>query len=222
MTVARSIPIGRVARTGTAGGFIDTPEAHGPSWADRNWPGRSSPRMRNAIAIVLMGCSSALLPGCVSVDPRASTEVVDRERTRSLAGEFENVASYRSQETFIAAGNLARLFHVPAREADRVRIDWNAQGGLRFTWFQGTSQWDTVEFARDSIRTAADGSIELPERSERGGTEGAYAATRTSLRIFITPRGELAVIETHAGAGVVGIVPVGVYTKHLALFPPVR
>ena len=174
--------------------------------------------MRTIFSTCALAYVSAFLTACVSVDQRASTEVVDRERARTLSGEFTNGASYRTRGEFIAVGNLAELFHVPASGADRVRITRDAADTLRLTWFQGPREWETITFARDKLHFPEDGSIEIPAETRSSFKEGAGGYTTTTLRLFVTTKGDLATIQTNSSVGVIGIVPVGLHAKHLALF----
>jgi hypothetical protein len=138
-----------------------------------------------------------------------------------MSGEFSNTASYRSRGEFIAIGNLAQLFDVPASGADRVRIVHDA-AGLRLTWFQASREWETITFPAASLRAASDGSIELPGKDAQGRGEGAAYVSRRNVRLFINATGDLATIQSSSAAGVIGIVPAGVATHHLAIFPRVR
>ena len=162
-----------------------------------------------------------LLAGCVSVDPRASSEVVDREKTRAISGEFANAASYSSRGELVAVNNLATLFQVPSYDADRVRIVRD-DAGLRLTWFQANREWETITFPSETLRLASDGSIELPAKDSRSAGGGGGYARRSDVRLFVNAAGDLATIQSSSAVGIIGILPAGVIAHHIAIFPRVR
>jgi hypothetical protein len=177
-------------------------------------------RIAHFIAI----CAMALaLPSCVSIDSRASSEPIDKSATGSMSGEFSNHASYRSTGEFLARDNLADLLNVPARNAERVRIALDRTGTLSMTWLVGTEEKASRSYSRElGLIFAADGSIELPSKGSFVSGEGAAGYQSLNVRLFVNASGDLATIQSGGGGGLLGPIPMGIYAKHLAIFPRQR
>jgi len=173
--------------------------------------------------LITIGAIAVVLASCVSIDSRVSSEPIDKSATRSISGEFSNHASYRSTGEFLARDNLADLLNVPARNADLVRIALDSSGTLNMTWFVGAEEKASRSYSRElGLVFEADGSIELPSKGAFVSGEGAAGYQSLSVRLFINVNGDLATIQTGGGGGLFGPIPIGIYAKHLAIFPRKR
>jgi hypothetical protein len=162
-----------------------------------------------------------VLAGCVSVDSRVWDESVDREATVTVSTKFSNHASYRSTGEFLAIDNLAELLNVPALDAETVLVSLQKEGGLTLTFFKGATATASKTYrTQDGLSVASDGKIELPKNSSFVGGGGAIGYQSKTVTLFVNKQGDLVTIQSGGGAGTVGIIiPIGIYAKHLAIFP---
>jgi hypothetical protein len=158
--------------------------------------------------------------GCVSVDSRVWDESVDREATVALAGKFSNRASYRSTGEFIARDNLAELLDVPARGADAVFVSLE-KGDLTMTFVKADkSAASRVYRPQDGLLIDSEGRIQLPTKSSGAVGDGVIGYQSMTVTLFINKQGDLVTIQSGAGGGTIGIIiPIGIYAKHMAIFP---
>ena len=173
---------------------------------------------------VLYACFLAtapvILPGCVSIHPEAAREKVDKAATLALSGEFENQASYRSPGQFRAHGDLAALLGLQVLYTAYVQIQYQPEHSLTMTWFWHSKLVASRTFTKEQgLKVAEDGSIELPAQSKWDAGEGGAAYGRRRVRLFINDKGDLATIQTGGAVGFISILPGGIYTEHLAIFP---
>ena len=169
---------------------------------------------------MVFGLAALTVAACVSIDNRVSTEPIDRAATQRISGDFSNRASYRSTGEFLARDNLADLLGVPAKTADRVRISGDPNEALTITWYLRDEEKASRLFSKEfGLAIAADGLIDLQSEGKWGSGEGAFGYETHSVRIFINSNGDLATVQLGGGGGLFGPFPVGVYARHLAIFP---
>ncbi|MDR2011738.1 MAG: hypothetical protein LBQ20_01550 [Rhodanobacter sp.] len=158
-----------------------------------------------------------LCVGCVPFDSRIRSETVNKLNTRSISGIFSNHASYKTAGNFPRIDNLASLFDVSATTSDRVQVTLDANNVLTLTWFSGTEEKAAKTF---SVVFDKDGAIDIRGRATASGVV-AYKAIHT--RLFQNTVGDLVVIQSEGNGGLYGfLIPFGMYTKHLSIFPQQR
>jgi hypothetical protein len=65
-----------------------------------------------------------------------------------------------------------------------------------------------------------EGKIELFTDSDCGGRDSpGFGCMSETVTLFINPEGDLVTVQSGGGAGVLGILPFGVYGKLVAIFP---
>ena len=171
-----------------------------------------------AIPLLLM------VVGCVSIDPRASREAIDSIATREISGEFSNIASYYSSGEFIADDNLCGMvIGYPAREASRVRLSIGNDGALIIECVSQNREADTLTFdPEDGFIYDTNGAISLKKSRGFVGEDGGFGYETNKIRMFINSSGDLAVVRSGGGGGFFGPFPIGVYAKHLSVFPRIK
>lgn len=162
-----------------------------------------------------------VLTGCVSVDSRVWNETVDPEATATISTKFSNHATYRSTGEFLAVDNLAELLKIPATDADSVFVSLQKDGTLTLTFFKGETVSASKTYStREGMSIDSEGRIKLPKDSAFVGGDGAIGYQSKTVTLFINKQGDLATIQSGGGAGTVAIVvPIGIYARHLAIFP---
>lgn len=163
---------------------------------------------------------SLFFSGCISVDSRVWDESVDREATAALSGKFSNRASYRSTGEFIAVDNLAELLNGPARGVDAVFASLE-KGELTLTFLTADkSAGARVYRPQDGLLIDSEGRIQLPTKSSSAVGGGVIGYQSKAVTLFINKQGDLVTIQSGGGGGTIGlIIPIGIYAKHLAIFP---
>lgn len=164
--------------------------------------------------------SVALLSGCVSVDSRALKEVPAAGSTGDIRAAYWNIASYRSQGQLSGHVTLADAMHIRAPKADTAYI-WRVSPELLVVRF--TSNGDIVAERKyklnDGFRVDKAGRIEIGNPTECGGRDSpGFGCGWGTVTIFENASGELAAVQSGGGAGMLGVIPMGVYANHLSLF----
>jgi hypothetical protein len=159
------------------------------------------------------------LNGCVSIDSRTSKEPIDESATASISGKFSNHAKYISSGEFISEDNLASLLFLPYEKSQFVFVSFNEKDGLKLE-FDGSDK-AVIYKAEDGLLLRRDGTIQLPAIGGCGGGGGGVGCHRRTVIFFINNDGDLAAIRTGKSVGLVAVIPIGIYAKHLSIFPRV-
>lgn len=172
--------------------------------------------LRVCVAMV----SLAVVGGCVSIDSRTATESPRAGSNGNLRAAYWNIASYRSRGQLLGHVTLADALHIRAPQADTGYI-WRMSTDvllIRFTQADQLVAQRTYKL-NDGFRVDSEGRIEIGSPAECGGQDGpGVGCGWGTATIFENSEGRLAVIQSGGGAGVVGVVPVAIYAKHLSLF----
>jgi hypothetical protein len=166
---------------------------------------------------------ATLMQGCVSVDTKASKEVIQKEATAKIDAKFSNRARYWSRGEFVASDNFSDALSVPAIQADRVNISINESKEL-IVYFTR----DDLEIYKKTYALGTEyqinelGAIEI--KVGEGGcggrdSPGFGCGAAKTVTMFINATNDLAVIESGGGVGVIGIIPFALYSKQLAIYP---
>jgi len=179
--------------------------------------------MRNAMLRALTVTMGFLLTACVSVDRRALTETIDKDSVRKISGDFSNHATYGSRDALFVSVNLAVLFDVHAGSATHVRVVMSGPDTLtlKITWYSSLGEiLAEKSFGPDSGMTIApDGAIDLPLGGGWSAGHGAWGYQSGNVRLFVNADGDLATIQSERAAGGLEMIPIGVYSRHLVIFP---
>lgn len=180
-----------------------------------------------AKSMMLLGCVLLvlLLPACVSIDSRIESEIINKDATQNMAGNFANKASYWSKK-FPARDNLAEMLGVPAEHADRVQVSLDKNGVLTMRWFTENVETASRVFAPNQLTVSKDGAIELVTKSSVETVGNSTSYWTWNSRLFININGDLVMIKSfrEAGVGLMVIIPFagGSYSKQLSVFPRMK
>ncbi len=164
------------------------------------------------------------LSACVSIDSRALREELDVAATKDLHAAFWNVSFYRSQGEFLASDSVAEALNAPARSADQVYI-WLLTDKAVLVRFvtEGKTVHERVYREDVDLKTLPDQRLVLSKKTECGGHDSpGFACGGGTATLFVNSNGALAIVESSAAAGMLGLIPVAIYAKHLALFGRVQ
>ena len=157
---------------------------------------------------------------CVSIDSRALREEVDVPATKNVRAAFLNVADYRSRGELLASASIAEALGLPAKDAAWAYV-WRVSEKevlVRFVTAGKTIHEHSYHEGID-LRIMDDQRIVLAKPTVCGGRDSpGFGCGGGSVALFINPSGQLAAVETGGGAGVLGIIPIAIYAKHLAVF----
>ncbi len=171
---------------------------------------------RQAVALLLMTVISA----CVSIDSRVFKEAPESGATGDLRAAYWNKATYRSSGELIGKATIAEAMNIPAANADTAYL-WRASPDLliaRFTKY-GVIVAERTYKLNDGFRVDNAGRIAISNPTECGGHDSpGFGCGWGTVTIFENISGELAVVQSGGGAGVLGIFPIAIYAKHLSLF----
>jgi hypothetical protein len=171
---------------------------------------------RQAVALLLVTALNA----CVSIDSRAFKEAPAPGATGDIRAAYWNKATYRTSGEFIGHSTIAEAMHIAAENADTAYI-WRASPDLlivRFTKDGGIVAEHKYKL-NDGFRVDNEGRIEISNPTECGGHDSpGFGCGWGTVAIFENASGELAAVQSGGGAGVLGILPIAIYAKHLSLF----
>lgn len=160
---------------------------------------------------------SLLLSGCVSIDSRSWKETIDIKATSNLANRYSIRASYWSKGEFVAEDNLADLLGVVASESESVLVKFVAEKGLVFEF--DVNKYTKTYYLGKRLKIDNSGKYKVSIESGCGSSEGAIACGGGSLSFFVNTHGDLVVIKSGGGGGLYGLFPIGIYAKHVSIFP---
>lgn len=171
--------------------------------------------------IFLVSWSLLFLSGCVSVDPRASTEKVDAEATSTLKGVFENKSDYQSQGVYKGKDTLAEALGLySAKNATDVEINLEEKKTLHIKFFLDGKVLQSKEYGIGTdFKFGDDGKIEI-KQSREGGLDphGGVGYGQRNNALFINAAGDLVCIDSGGGAGLIFLVlPVAMYEKQMTI-----
>lgn len=172
---------------------------------------------------ILCLLSLFLLCGCVSIDPRTSSEKIDIEATATLKGGFENKSEYQSQSLDIYSKNisLAELLGLDnAKNATDIEIALEAKRILHAQFLTDGKVLLSKEFVIGTdFKIDSDGKIEIWQKHGCGLDPGAgLGCERQSVTLFVNVAGDLICNVFRSGAGLAFLViPAGGYTKEMTI-----
>ena len=169
------------------------------------------------------------LTGCVMNDSRVRTIRLSATNVEAFTGTYSNQASYRSESSFLGLYNTERLDQ---------HLDPNA--------VQGNASAVVISVAGDTVIADVFSSNRVVKahrflmgkdcsfqegylvfRSDTKAAGGGDSPTlgavvRQKMRWTLDSKQNLVVVTRTAGAGTIGIFPVGMATKWMAVFPRIE
>jgi hypothetical protein len=176
---------------------------------------------------VAITVASLSLDACVSIDPRAYKQVPAASDPGNMRAAYWNHATYRSRGEFIGAETLADALQLNPRsgasDADTVYV-WRKTPELLSIRFvkDGTVVAERQYKLGEGFKVNDKGELELVIPTNCGGGEGSLGpgCAWHTVTLFVKADGMLAAIQSGGGAGVILVVPIGLYARHLSLFAP--
>lgn len=162
------------------------------------------------------------LSGCVAIDSRAEKEPVDKEASQNISGKFQNSASYRSETMgFVGAASFTDLLDIYLEQkADSFLLSFTKTDGLTVEFNADEKKIYEKTFGpMDGFKFNANGKIELKSTGGCGGHDSpGFGCMSKTVTLFLNPDGDLVTVQSGGGAGVLGILPFGVYGKLVAVY----
>ena len=180
-------------------------------------------RMRLLVVGALLVCVG--LSACVSVDPGAVVSSVDRQKSANFS--VNVLTDGRQGYSLWGVGgetNLARLVGHPLRwNSDFVNVNYSSKSSLVFSFHLDGKVAETVTIrAEDGLIVNPDGSLLIKNGKEctaSGGSAGGAGCFGGNSSLFINSKGDLASIQTIAGAGAeLFVIPSAGYVRKLVVF----
>jgi hypothetical protein len=152
-----------------------------------------------------------------------------KEATARISDRFSTRALYVSRRMGVAAAsNFAELIDLrllddvnKAGRADTVFVSYRESEGLTIRFEANTKELlSKVYRHEEGLRITADGKIELPSSGGCGSGDGpGLGCLSRTVTLFINSDGDLAAVQSSRGGGLVTIIPFGVYSDLIAIFP---
>ncbi|MGH7485987.1 MAG: hypothetical protein ACREMY_10370 [bacterium] len=157
---------------------------------------------------------------CVSVDSRALRATPPANSNAIVQGIFINSASYRSRGELVGAATLAEALHIAGREAEYVQVSVESSNTLNVRLFKhGKPILEKKYTSGSAFELHPDGSALINLDAEcRGKDSPGFGCGWGTVRLFLDQDDNLNVVQSGAGAGVIGIIPIALYAKHLSVF----
>ncbi len=163
----------------------------------------------------------SLTYSCVSIDSRALEAQPVAGATGNIRAAFSNYASYyKSTGEFIGPATMADAFNVPAQKADTVYVWRISEKDLLIQFRQAGRPIIEQRYSlNDGFRIDDKGAIQIRIATECGGHDSpVIGCAWASVALFQDTNGDLNVIRSGGGAGMLAIIPMAVYGKHLSIF----
>jgi len=171
----------------------------------------------------LIACLAAVAAGCVSVGTLEMREEVDPAATRNIRGAYRNNADTRSKGEFVASPTLAEALDLPARDADWAYV-WRLSDDevlVRFVT-AGATVYQRIYRRGVDLQVMPDQKLVFAITTRCGGRDSpGFACGGGTVTLFVSPTHQLVAIESGGGAGVLGVVPMAIYSRQFAIYRPV-
>ncbi len=182
---------------------------------------RAQKRVRHFREHLLLAAIAAVSAwGCVSVDSRALKAVSPANLNGPVHGIFINSASYRSRGELVGAATLAEALHIAGREAEYAEVSFEPGNSLTVRFFkEGKATLEKTYKAGHALELRPDGSALVNLDTECGGRDSpGFGCGWGTVALFLDQDDNLNVVQSGGGAGVIGVIPVALYAKHLSVF----
>jgi hypothetical protein len=190
--------------------------------------------MKRHLRACLTAIAGIALSACVAVDSRVDREIPAHDSLEQINGKFWNRPSYSSSKMGLTGPpDLGELLRAPFMGSDgvptigRFKVDAVLLVYSKDSSLVATFQRDGVVVAQstltkeDWIETSGN-SLVMKESGCGDADSIQHGCVRNSTRLFVNDAGDLVVIDSGGGAGLIGLVPAGVYAKLMSIFPRVR
>ena len=175
--------------------------------------------LRNAgafiLAIVLVANG-----GCVLIDTRVKDEAITPLGASPFSGRYLCGASYTSHEMgLMGPSKLSDTLGGPACESAALSYDVNA--GLTVSFEKGgeTLARRTID-RRTGLSVSEAGGLVIGSGSCGGGLGlGCY---KTNLRLYVNRSGDLVIVQSGGGAGMLLLLPFAAYGRMMGVFPQLK
>jgi hypothetical protein len=164
------------------------------------------------------------LCGCVAIDSRASQEPLDKNATQNISGHFQNYSSYHSEKMgFVGSAKFSDLLEIYGEQnkADSFVITYSENEGLTVQFKEDGRNIFTKKLSpADGLKLNSEGKFEFHTPGGCSGDEsGLFGCSSKTVTLFLNPDGDLVTVDSGGGAGMLGILPIGIYGKLVAIFP---
>ena len=180
--------------------------------------------MTNKITCIL---AALLMTGCSTYsDPRISTTKPASGLLQGQSSYFCQHGSYATEDSVYRGGYV--LSHLlgfwTAREVELVRFKVLSKDEFASEYLdKNLNITGSRHYLRgQDYQVGNDGALEIKSASQCGSNDSpGVGCSWGGIKLFLDQTGNLAVIQTNSGAGLIGIVPVASGSNYLSLFPPV-
>jgi len=171
------------------------------------------------------------LSGCVAVDPRVDRELPSQDSLKQINGKFSNTPSYSSTKMgFIGPSDLGEVLHAPymgsdgiptigKSKVDAIHLVFSEDAGLTASLERGGAVVAKVTLTAADLLEVRENSLVVRSSGCGDADSIQKGCAKTTITMFINETGDLVVVDTGGGAGLIGPIPAGVYGKLMSIFP---
>jgi hypothetical protein len=194
-------------------------------------------RVRNSLPslrISLVAIAGLALSACIAVDSRVDGEVPAQDSLERINGKFWNKPSYSSSKMgFTGPQDLGELLRVPFMGADgiptigkfkvdAVQLSYANDTGLTASFERGGTVVARSTLTAKNRLEVSGNSLVIRESGCGDADSIQKGCVKNSKTLFVNDAGNLVVVDSGGGAGLIGLIPAGVYAKLMSVFPRVR
>lgn len=161
------------------------------------------------------------LSACVSIDSRTWKEKPATDSASAIVGTFSNAAHFRSSGLELAASEtLADAFGFQIAGMATVKVSRPTVSELELDFRKPDGPAFVARYVEGKDFTLTpDGRFVIPLRGGCGARDNpGFGCGSKTVTLFINTEGDLAALESGGGAGLLGVIPLVVYARHLVLF----
>ena len=167
--------------------------------------------------------SIVFVSGCVAIDSRVKEEIPRKvEGIEAFSGKYANEPIYQSESMgFVGPHDITYVTGHLITTPDSFSIVANSDTGLIIELLKSGDTITTKEYSFDGgLELTEEGVLKLPKETDAGGHDSPVVGFASNQILFyLNTNDELVVVTSGGGAGIVGIFPMVVYGKLMAIFP---
>jgi hypothetical protein len=156
------------------------------------------------------------------MDRRAFTESARADSATAIVGTFDNYTAFFSNGELGVNNTLSKALGIEYAIPGRVEISRPSASASKLDFRNGAEDESLVKTYETGkgLSIGRDGKFVISLGAVCGGHDSpGFGCGNSSVTLFINDKGDLAAISSGSAAGVIGIFPIALYTRHLAIFP---
>ncbi len=167
-------------------------------------------------------CSILLFQaGCVTSDSHISEQLENKRGSYELNGTFVNSPVYQTESFgFIGTRDFGFALGVYV-DADIIRLSLTRGSSLYVALEKDEKKvFEKTYYKDDGLKFNNDGIVTLPSQRNGGsGDSPGIGYSSHQFNLFINKKGNLVLIQSGGGGGLVGVIPFAVYGSLMSIFP---